>query len=205
MFNLKNKNIKVEKEMAGYGVGENYKSLIVFDCESDGLYGECFAFGAVALKLYPDNKVTIAETICIKSEEGEKNISSNWVKENVLPYLLNLETVPNNLELRQKFWAFYSKYKNDEKYIGTYSDVNFPVETNFLAQVAKDDLEKRAFNMPYPLYDISSIHNDTNSDREDFYIQKNAYYIVQDVAIRKPKKHNPLWDSICSAYFLLNY
>ena len=205
MFNLKNKNIKVEKEMTGYGIGENYRSLIVFDCESDGLYGECFSIGAIALKLYPEGKVLIEKSICLISEEGKKNISSEWVKENVLPHLSNLETVPNNLELRKAFWHFYNNFKDDPNYIGTYSDVNYPVETNFLADVARDDLEKRAFNMPYPLYDISSIHNNTDIDREDYYIKENAYYIVQDVAIRKPKKHNPLWDSICSAYFLLNY
>ncbi len=38
-----------------------------------------------------------------------------------------------------------------------WSDVNYPVETNFLEDVCNDDREEREFLMPYPLKDISTI------------------------------------------------
>ena len=88
-----------------------------------------------------------------KSLESEAKCG-DWVKENVLPNLQDMPSVETDKELRDKFYEFYMKHKDS---CDIYSDVNFPVETNFLSAVVADDLEGRQWNMPYPLLDIANI------------------------------------------------
>lgn len=112
--------------------------------------------------------------------------ASDWVKINVLPHLSDMPTVETDLELREEFFKFYMTHREN---CDIWSDVNFPIETNFLSAVVLDDLEKRQFIMPYPLYDLSTIIP-AELDR------------VKNCQIEGLKAHNPLDDSIASASFL---
>jgi hypothetical protein len=168
----------------------NWKNIMVFDVESNGLYGEGFAVGAVV----SDCKGNILDKLELKSAEGEQNVTSNWVKENVLPHLGNMPVVQTNIELREAFYKFYMKHKDT---CVIYSDVNYPVETNFLTAVVNDNLSEREFIMPCPLMDIANVNN-IDIDRIKFYEKKNAFYIAQSPATRKLRKHNPLDDAIAS-------
>lgn len=154
----------------------------IFDVESDGLYGEGFAFGYVVI----DNENNVIKADSYISIEGQKNVKTKWVKENVLPIKCKNE-VRNNIELRNKFYEILQENSDCE----IWSDVNFPVETNFLRDIVKDD-EERAFEMPYPLKDVSTIV-DVEIHRINTFNSECECNLVE---------HNPEHDALASAYLL---
>jgi hypothetical protein len=179
-----------------YELGKD--KIFVFDVESNTLFGKPFAAAAC---VYSYNQTTLEPIDTFELRSEEEVITDEWMLKNVIPHLKNMPKCKTNLELRNQFFDFYMKYKKDSLF---FADCVFPVETNFLSLVANDYIEKRRFQMPYPLLDIANERN-IDIDRTDYYVKENSYYILQDVANRHPKKHNPLWDSICSAFFLMNY
>ena len=68
----------------------------------------------------------------------------------------------------------------------------------------QDNHENRQFNMPYPLYDISTIgSNDIDRASEyEVYIFRNSIKL-SSISIYKLRKHNPLDTCIASSYVLL--
>lgn len=178
------------------------KNIFMFDVESVGLYGSGFAFGAVV----SDEKGNIIDkcsyaclTEEIISELKKIDFFVNGDGKDIITECKKLKQVNNLVELRQKFYDFYLENKEN---CDIYSDVNYPVETNFLRDIVLDDIDNRQSNMPYPLLDVANLVS-CNIDRTEKYTKDNAAYICQDVANRKPVKHNPLWDSICSLYCLI--
>ena len=172
----------------------------VFDVESTSLHGEGFAAGAiVCAPFYIQNfyhRIEIIDSFSLVSTEGMKN-ANKWVKKNVIPQLLSMPKCKTNKELRDKFYQFFMKYKECD----IYSDVNFPVETNFLSQIARDDLKNREFDMPYPLSDVSH-YIDISIDRLKKYKQLRTSERQDEDTL---KIHNPVSDSIISACLLLNH
>jgi hypothetical protein len=164
-------------------VNHNKKYILVFDVESTSLHGKAFAVGAIVIEASTGREV---DQLLLKSKESEKE-ASDWVKENVLPYLGNIPTAETDRELRDKFWEFYKKHQKDS-YI--WADVAYPVETNFLEQVYRDNPGQREFEMPYPIHDVAN-HLDVNIDRADFSELAGAI------------KHDPYWDAKASAFSLL--
>jgi hypothetical protein len=162
------------------------KNLFVFDCESTNLHGTTFAFGCIVA----DKTGKEIDRFELLSLEGKEK-ASPWVKENVMPSLSDMPTCETDLELRNRFFEFYMKHKES---CDVYSDVNYPVETNFLSSVVNDDLKNREWLMPYPLNDIA-MFIDVNIDRCEFYQKETG---------NRLRKHNPTDDSIASLYCLLN-
>jgi hypothetical protein len=158
------------------------ENIFIFDVESTSLYGTGFAVGAVVYNLGG----TEVDRFEMLSVQGAWD-ANPWVKENVIPHLKDMPEVMYNITLRQKFYQFYLKHKDTAD---IWSDCNFPVETNFLAEIVKDSPTDREFAMPYPLKDISTIV-DINIDR------------AKECGIPGLRKHNPLDDARASAYFLL--
>ena len=158
------------------------KNILIFDVESTSLYGTGFAVGAVVTN---KSGIEIDKFELLSKEGAEK--ANDWVKENVIPNLSDMPTCETDKELRDAFFNFYMKYKETSE---IWSDVNFPVETNFLSSVVADDIEGRQWNMPYPLKDISTLV-DVNIDR------------CAECGIDGLRKHNPLDDSIASAKMLI--
>lgn len=161
------------------------KNLFVFDCESTSLHGSTFAVGAIV----SDQKGNEIDRFELMSLEGKDN-AGDWVQENVIPGLSDMPTCATDLELRNSFFEFYMKHKES---CDIYSDVNYPVETNFLAAVVVDDLAKREWSMPYPLHDIAMFVN-IDIDRCAKYERETE---------NKLRKHNPTDDSISSLYCYL--
>ena len=172
------------------------KNIFVFDCESDGLFGRTFAVGAVVA----DRDGNILDKFEMKSTGAEKEVKSWWVKENVIPHIATMPKCRSIYTLYDEFYKFYLRNKNTCE---IYSDCNFPVETNFLSDVAKQDINNREFNMPFPLLDIATPEN-ISIDRVEHFEKKNADYICQSPATRKLRKHNPLDDAVASLCLLLN-
>ena len=159
------------------------ENILVFDVESTHLHGSGFAVGAIVVNKGNGTEVDRFELL---SKDGE-SFASDWVKENVIPHLKDMPFCNTDRELRDAFYEFYMKHRETSD---IWSDCNFPVETNFLSAIVKDDFEARQWNMPYPLKDISTIV-DIEIDR------------AIESGITGLRKHNPLDDARASAYFLL--
>jgi len=162
-------------------------NLLVFDCESIGLWGETFAVGAVVV-----DKGT--GKVLDKFELLNENLLSaaaenKWVNEHVLPHLTDLKRCQSARALRDGFFHFFQKHKQTSE---IWVDVGFPVETNFLATVVNDDLENRFWEMPYPLRDVSNFI-DINIDR------------ITSAGLSGLRKHHPTDDALASATCYLNW
>lgn len=180
----------------------------IFDVEARNLHDIGFAFGYVVVDVKSDGSapVILEEGECY-SIEGAQQVDQ-WVKDNVIPSLdllkdymtqdistIDASQLPTQLvltdrEMRDRFFTIYSKWNNLKAEI--WSDVNFPVETDFLSAVVRDDLDNRRFKMPYPLRDISTIIG-TDLDRAEYCQLKNL------------RNHNPLDDSKASAFSLIRF
>jgi len=158
------------------------QNILVFDVESTNLHGSGFAVGAIVV----NRGGTEVDRFELKSKEGEQ-LANDWVKQNVIPRLEDMPFCNTDRELRDAFYDFYMKHKETAE---IWSDCNFPVETNFLSEIVKDDFEGRQWTMPYPLKDISTIV-DIDIDR------------AIESGMTELRKHNPLDDARASVYFLL--
>ena len=172
------------------------KNIFMFDVESTDLYGKGFAFSVVVQDRKGQIIDSLTATVDLELVETECNA---WVKENVLPAFktFKMQTVSNYKDLRKLFYDFYMSHKENAI---IFSDCNYPVETSFLAEIVKDDVN-RQWDMPYPLYDVCNFV-DIDIDRSEKYMADNSAYILQDVSKRKPQKHNPYWDCLTSLHCL---
>jgi len=149
------------------------KNVFMFDVESDGLHGDAFAVACVVMDA---EGIIIDEIKVVVSNYKPKD---KWVKENVKINTKKAVMVSSKKELREQFYKFYMQYKENSV---TLVDCGFPVETNFLSEVAKDDIKNRNFDMPYPLYDIATVL-DVDISRKQF-----------SGLIIKGSEHDPLVD-----------
>jgi len=158
------------------------QNIFVFDVEATRLHGIGFAVGAVVLNQFGLE----IDRFELMSEESSLN-ADNWVLENVMPHLTDLPKCDTDRELRDAFYAFYMKHKENAD---IWSDCCYPVETNFLNKVLNDDYMAREWDMPYPLKDISTLV-DNEIDR------------AKECGVFGLRKHHPTDDSIASAMLLI--
>lgn len=158
------------------------KNILLFDVESTSLHGTGFAVGAIVV----NRDGTEVDRFELLSKEGAEK-ANDWVKQNVIPNLSDMPTCETDKELRDAFFNFYLKHKETAE---VWSDVNFPVETNFLHAIVNDAPTEREWLMPYPLFDVSTLI-DVSIDR------------CAECGIDGLRKHNPLDDSRASVYSLL--
>lgn len=157
-------------------------NILLFDVESTSLHGTGFAVGAIVV----NKGGSEIDRFELLSKEGAGK-ANDWVKENVLSNLSDMPTCETDKDLRNAFYDFYMKHKETAE---VWSDVNFPVETNFLSAIVNDNVSEREWSMPYPLKDASTIV-DVSIDR------------CAECGIEGLRKHNPFDDSRASVYFLL--
>lgn len=164
-----------------------YKKIFCFDAESNGLAGEAFAIGAVVM----DWEGQMLDQFSALTEI--ESVTDPWVKENVLPHLSELRPFNSKKDLRDSFWQFYLKHKENALCL---VDCGVPVESNLIQACILDDPEARTFVAPYPLYDLSSFLLTVNLDPIDLhrktFVQKSELV-----------DHNPLADATASALTLV--
>ena len=155
--------------------------IFCFDAETDGLYGEVFAIGAVVM----NDGGEILDQFSQKCLHPE--VTSQWVRENSLPHLADIEECESRRLLRENFWNFYMKHREGCVIM---ADVAYPVEADLLRKCVEENLAEREFLGPYPLIDISALFFargiSPDTDRIAF-------------AQAQGKPHNPLDDAIISA------
>jgi len=156
-------------------------NIFCFDAETDGLYGEVFAIGAVVMNEQGEILDQFAQK-CLYPE-----IMSQWVRDNCLPQLMEIEDCGSRAFLRENFWKFYMKHRDSCVIM---ADVAYPVEADLLRKCVEDNLAEREFLGPYPLIDISSLF---------FFCGISPDMNRIDFAQARGKPHNPLEDAIISA------
>jgi len=126
------------------------KYLVFIDAETDGLYGSVLSVAMIVTD-FNGNEL---EEVYYGIKKDKIHVTSEWVKENVLPRMGQYEECDNEQELLDKAWRFWLKYEHDAYMIG---DVCFPVETGLLTKCVKQNVDEYMFKAPFPLLDISSM------------------------------------------------
>jgi hypothetical protein len=119
---------------------------------------------------------------------GIQEVTNPWVIENVLPKLYGLKNVSDRKTMRQLFWDFWIKYRNDSVCV---VDCGYPVEAELLRKCVNDDNDERTFLGPYPLFDLATLLFVKGIDPLTDRIAFSGY---------NGNRHNPLEDALISGY-----
>ncbi len=121
------------------------------DAESDGLYGK---FLSIAV-LVTDKNGTELDSFYGAVKVNADDISSEWVKENVYPYLKNASVFyDSEADMLEAFWLFWLKHMEDADCV---SYVPYPVESRLFNSCVNEKTEERQFLAPFPLYDLATV------------------------------------------------
>lgn len=164
------------------------KKIFSFDAETNGLWGQAFAIGAL---VYDESGAEIARFVGRCPIEGEVD---KWVAENVLPKIADIPVNHNDYaSLLASFAEFYKANKQDADVI---AHMGFIVEVKILR-----DLHERKligdWDAPYPLLDVSGNLQQVGEDPTsvDKYVQKHNLSVGEF----EGGTHNPLYDSAVAA------
>lgn len=164
---------------------------MVFDCESVGLHGECFAVGWVVAEYPSRREISCGLAWCDPRPHMGTDDGWNWISHNVPP-LPALAGVGDTVEVRNRFWSAWLREVQEDSHVRLAVDVPWPVESRFLIQCVDDFFQSRSGGGPYPLYDIASI-------------RLAAGYSPTGTYTRNPGEmpaHNPICDARQSARLL---
>lgn len=119
--------------------------LIAVDCETNGLYGSCFAVAVIVRQ----NGVNIDEFVGRCPIEGDVD---PWVADNVIPALDEMKVTHDDPRaMREALWEFWTKHRDGATVVahmgGAVSDV--------FRQCINDD-PARQWDGPYPLHNVST-------------------------------------------------
>ena len=121
------------------------------DAETDGLYGKFISVAVLVTDECGRELESFYGAIDVLPEE----ISSDWVKENVLPHLENAKSVyKTEYDLLEAVWTFWMKYRETSFAV---SDVMHPVESRLFTECVRHNLKEREFLSPFPLLDLSTL------------------------------------------------
>lgn len=166
-------------------------SVFVFDAETDGLYGRCFAVGWAILT---KGSTTIHRD---GAQVHQPEISNQWVKDNVLPHLDGVPQVKTYLEMRERFW----KALRDAMAAGCtiWADCGSPVESGLIRECVADDPSARQFDGPYPLHEVATLLLARGVDPQ---IPRFGGEWIGGLEL---KQHNPIDDAVASGLLLLRH
>ena len=121
---------------------------LVFDVEAIGLYGEGFAVGYCVTDAL-GQEVVAGRNSCEPSRAVGHIHDYLWVRKNI-PDLTPTQETPR--EMRRAFAYTLTKWIADGAAVVV--DCGYPVETNFLRAIVRDD---PAWRTPYPLFELASL------------------------------------------------
>lgn len=159
--------------------------IFSFDAETDGLWGQVFAIGAVVLD---EQGKEIARFI---GRLPDKVITSSWVRENILPQLADVPVTHESVEgLLSAFARFYLEHKADCEIV---THMGYIVEAWLLRQMYTMGVIGE-WDGPYPLFDVSGNLQAAGDDPTsvDNYAAKNGISVDGSYGTT----HNPLYDAV---------
>lgn len=163
---------------------DSKRYVFIVDGETDGLYGEIFAYAAIVADI---NTGEIVDSIGIYANNIK--IESKFVIDNILPVIVSKgmsisRSITNETELMQTFWRFYNKYREESIVI---ADFAAPVEARMFYVAVTKNKPIREFKAPYPLHELATmlLLNGLDPDmNRDSFMEDKMY------------KHNPYVDCI---------
>ncbi len=163
------------------------RNIFSFDAETDGLWGQAFAIGAL---VYDEKGAEIARFVGRLPDEA---VHEQWVRENVLPTLYGLPVTHSDYaSLLADFAKFYLANKSEADIV---VHMGYIVEAKVLRD-AHDLGFIGDWDGPYPLYDVSGNLQQVREDPTSV----DAYVKKHDLAVPDfGGTHNPLHDSAVAA------
>jgi len=164
------------------------KKVFSFDAETNGLWGQAFAIGAL---VYDEQGTEIARFV---GRLPDTEVTDSWVRENVLPKIADIPVTHSDYDaLLADFAEFYKANKEGADVV---VHMGFIVEVKILR-----DLHERKligdWDAPYPLYDVSGNLQAVGADPtsvDKFVVEHNL-----SVGEFAGGTHNPLYDSAVAA------
>ena len=164
------------------------KKIFSFDAETDGLWGQSFAIGAI---VYDENGAEIARFV---GRLPDSAVTNEWVRENVLPTLSGVPvTHESYAELLGDFAKFYLANKEGADVV---VHMGYIVEVKVLRDMRELDLIGE-WDAPYPLFDVSGNLQAAGADPTS--VDKFAAEHGLSVGEFAGGTHNPLYDSAVAA------
>ncbi len=164
------------------------KKIFSFDAETNGLWGQAFAIGALVY----DEQGNEIERFVGRLPDAE--VTDAWVKENVLPKIGDIPVTHDNYDALLA--AFAEFYKANKASADVVVHMGFIVEVKILR-----DLHERGligdWDAPYPLYDVSGNLQAAGADPTsvDKFAQEHGLSVGEFTG----GTHNPLYDSAATA------
>lgn len=188
--------------------------ILSFDAETDGLWGQPFAIAAIVYEYknaispaswYAGNPGTSQpipqgwiETARFLARLSDDVVKNDWVKENVLPAIQNVDPTHETYEdMLRDFSDFYMQNKNEADVI---CHMGFPVEAHLLREMHRLGFIGD-WDGPFPLIDIAGNlkQSGENPKSVDEYAKKHALKISD-----YGSTHNPLYDCEVAARSYIN-
>jgi hypothetical protein len=161
--------------------------FLSFDLETNGLHGNAFAVGAVVV----DAKGNVLDKFVARCPLPPH--VDEWVEVNVLPVIGNIPVShPDAKTLRKDFWEWYLRAEKNSNYVLVSN--GYPVEYRFLLQCQEDDIQKRYWQHPFPILDLTSILLATGHDPST-----KSKLIADIVREGKFARHHPVDDATIAA------
>ncbi len=167
------------------------KRIMFIDAETDGLYGEFISVGIVIV----DGSGSKIEEHYLGRNLSQMTITSDWVKEHVIPQVGAYDVYDSSEELLNQVWDIWLKQGNA---VDVIADVSYPVECRLWEACVRLDLKKREFQAPFPLLDLSSMLYAKGIDP----IQSRKELVKMDGI---EKQHNALYDAQIAAKIWMKY
>jgi hypothetical protein len=170
------------------------KKLFSFDAETNGLWGQAFAIGAL---VYDEDGIEIARFV---GRLPETEVTDEWVRENVLPKITDIPVTHQSYNgLLADFAAFYKANKDGADVV---VHMGYIVEARILRDMHDKGLIGE-WDGPYPLHDVAGYLAQAGEDPTsvDGYVRKHGLVIAGDFA---GGTHNPLYDSEVAARVLMH-
>jgi len=164
-----------------------HKPILCLDVESDGLYGEPVAVGAVLL----DERGRLAESLlsvrdCVLTDPFALRV--------VQPMLAKLPATVSTIRgLCDDFWRWYGRVRRSYEDALFFVDVGYPVETSFLERCVRLDDTRRG-SSPYPVHEVATLLELVEGDADLGRVQYVADQITEPFA-----PHDPSFDAHVSA------
>ncbi len=130
------------------------KKIFSFDAETDGLWGNPFAIAATVTS--PDG----IEVATFAARLDDSVVTNDWVKENVLPHIQDIQIVDNYETMLNEFADFYMEHKADAVCI-CHNPV--PVEAHLLREMHRVGAIGE-WDAPYPLIDLNGLLDHAGED-----------------------------------------
>lgn len=164
------------------------KKVFSFDAETNGLWGQAFAIGAL---VYDEKGAEIARFV---GRLQDTEVTDQWVKENVLPKIQDIPVT--HLSYEALLVDFASFYKDNKEGADVVVHMGYIVETKVLRDLHELGLIGD-WDAPFPLYDVSGNLQAAGADPTS--VDKFAILHGLSVGEFAGGTHNPLYDSAMAA------